>query len=212
MKQVGTGDQHLRHFTFSADSTTASGSDPQLVIPEHTSRSSLFFQNTSDAIMWCGFGSARATCTIASGGVNAVTVTNGGFNFTRAPLVQFLGGGILPGAGAQIPANTSYVGAGGPGYPSPSRPAIAHAVLTGDNVTSIVIDDAGAGYITPPMVFLSNDPLDPNGCFDPSVGGGAGFQLYPSLSITLNGTVATTDPLAVFCASSSKSFSCWWTT
>lgn len=211
MKLVGSAEQHVRHSTFQADGSIASATLPQLVLPENTSRSSLFFQNTSTATIWYGFGSARATCTISGGVVNAVTVTNGGFNFTRAPVVQFLGGGILSQQGI-IPANSSYVGAGGPGFPSPSNPATGHAVLTGTAVTSIVIDNPGSGYVTAPYVFLYNSVLDPNGCFDPSRSSGSGFQLFPGQSIYESHTAVTTDPLAVFCATLTSTFACRWMT
>src|SRR5215472_8286669 len=120
MKLVGVGDQHKRDFSFFADGVILSTSAPQLILPEHTSRSALWLQNSSSATMWFGIGSARATCTIAGGAINAVTVVNGGFGFTRPPIVQFLGGGITPGGGNFTP-NTSYVGAGGPGFPSPQH-------------------------------------------------------------------------------------------
>ena len=215
MKLTNAGDQHVRHFTYYADGQIASATLPQLVLPENTSRSSVFFMNTSSAIMWYGFGSARATCTISGGAVATVTITNAGFGFTRAPLVQFLGGGTLNQQGI-IPANSSYVGAGGPGFPSPSNVATGHAVLTGSTVSSIVIDNPGSGYVTAPYVFVYNSVLDPNGCFDPSAlqnaAAGSGFQLYPGQSVYESHTAVTTDPLAVFCATLTSTFACRWMT
>lgn len=215
MKLVGSAEQHNRAFTYWADGIIASTTVPQLVVPEHSSRSSMFFQNTSSAIMWIGMGSARATCTIASGAVNAVSITNGGFGFTRPPIVRFYGGSIAPAFG-QHPANTSYVGAAGPGFPSPQSPAHGRAVLTAGVVTSVTIDSGGSNYIVAPYVFMQNSDLDPNGCFDPSVvqagAAGSGFQLYPGQSLTWNGTVMTTDALAVFCATLNSTYSCGWTT
>ncbi|HEY4355961.1 MAG TPA: hypothetical protein VGN16_09455 [Acidobacteriaceae bacterium] len=215
MKLVGAGDQHKRDFTYWADGSIASITLPQLVLPEHTSRSSLFFQNTSSAIMWIGMGSARATCSLTSGVVTSVTITNGGFNFTKPPIVHFLGGAVAPAFG-QHPANTSYVGAAGPGFPSPQSPARGRAVLTGSAVTSVAIDNGGSSYVATPYVFMQNSDLDPNGCFDPSATqsgvAGSGFQLYPGQSMTWNGTVMTTDALAVFCATLNSTFSCGWTT
>lgn len=210
MKLLNVREQHYRDFSFYADGSIASASKGQLVLPENTSRSSLFFQNTSTAIMWYGFGSARATCTISGGAVNTVTVTNAGFGFTRAPIVVFYGGGILPQQG-NIPANSSYVGAAGYGFPSPQNPAQAHAVLTTGVVSSIVIDNGGSGYISTPQVMLFDDVLDPNGCFDPSVSSGSGFQLYPGQSIYEAHSVMTTDPLGVFCATTTSTFACRWT-
>jgi hypothetical protein len=210
MKMVGVGDQHAHSFVYPADGVTLAGAG-KLVLPEHSSRSSLFLQNNGTTNLFFGFGSARATCTILNGGVNTITVTNGGFNFTKPPRVAFYGGGVIPPQGI-IPGNTGFVGAPGPGFPSPQDQANAHAVLTGNVVTSIVIDDPGVGYVSAPMVFLHNDMLDPNGCFDPSLAGGSGSVLYPGQSFSLNGPVCTTDQLAVFSATAGSAYSCWWTT
>lgn len=215
MKITNTGDQHVRHQTFHADGLIASATLPQLVLPEHSSRSLFFFQNTSSAIMWIGIGSARATCTISNGVVNAVTVTNAGFGFTRVPSVRFLGGGTLVQEGV-IPANSSYVGAGGPGFPSPNTRATGQAVLTGGAVSSVSINNPGSGYVKPPYVWIFNEGLDPNGCFDPSVAqnavAGSGFQLYPGQSIYESHTAVTTDSISVFCATINSTFSCRWMT
>jgi hypothetical protein len=215
VKLSSVGDQHRRDFSFFADGTIASAVNPQLILPEHSSRSALWIQNTSSNIMWFGVGCARATCTILNGAVNAVTVTNQGFGFTQPPQVTFVGGGIQPQFGIH-PPNSSYVGAAGPGFPSPSNQATGHAVLTGGKVTSIVIDNPGSGYVKPPMVFLSNSELDPIGCFDPSAlqngVAGSGFILYPGNSWTFDSSVVFTDPIAVFCATATSTFACWWTT
>lgn len=210
MKLTGIAYQGDRHFSYDASGTIASASLPQLVLPENPARSSLFLQNTSNALQWYGFGAGRATCTISGGVVNATTIVNGGFGFTRTPAVSFLGGGILPGYGVQGP-NTSYVGGSGANFPSPAHPATGHAVLTAGKITSIVIDDPGVGYVIAPYVFISNDALDPNGAFDPSVGSGAGFQLYPGQSIYEAHSVVTTDALSMFCATLSSTFACRWT-
>jgi hypothetical protein len=196
-----------RHPSFPADGKIASATLPQLILPDQPSRAFLHFQNTSSAIMWFGFGSARATCTISGGAVATFTITNPGFNFTRPPSVTFLGGGQGTGNGV-IPTNTSYVGAAGPQFPAPASVAQAHAVLTGGAVTSIVLDFGGSGYVQPPLVFLQNDPLDPLGAFDPSYNSGSGFQLYPGNSIYEAGNMVETGPLAVFCATLNSTFAC----
>lgn len=212
MKIVGSGDQHKRDFGYYADGSIASATNAQLVLPEHSSRSSLYFQNTSAGPMWVGFGSARATCTILNGTVNSVSITNGGFGFTRPPKVYFLGGGILPQSGI-IPANSSYVGAAGPGFPSPSNPTTGRSLLTGGVVTSIAIDNPGVGYVVPPYILMTNDVLDPNGCFNPVGGGtGAGFMLQSGASIYQSMTAVTTDALAVFCTNIGATFACSWMT
>lgn len=212
MKLVGSGEQHLRHFTYDASGTIASGSAPQLVLPEHSTRSSLFFQNLSaSANMYIAFGSARATATLTSGVVTSCSITNAGFGFTRAPMVAFYGGGIAPGQGSFQP-NTSYVGGFGPTFPPPQNVAVGTAVLTGSTVGSIAISNGGSGYVKTPQVFLYNDQLDPNGCVDPSASSGTGILLFPGQSYSMENTVTTTDPLAVFCATISAPFTCWYTT
>jgi hypothetical protein len=215
VKIQSVGDQHRRDFSFFADGQILSAAAPQLIFPEHSSRSAFWIQNTSSATMWFGMGSARATCTISGGAVNAVTVTNQGFGFTVPPIVTFLGGGIQPQNGV-YPPNSSYVGGAGPGFPAPSPQAQGHAVLTGGKVTSIVIDNPGGNYVKAPMVFMTNSELDPYGCFDPSAlqngVAGSGFQLYPGNSWTYDCNVVPTDPIAVFCATLNATFAAWWTT
>lgn len=217
MKLVGAGYQGKRDFSFRADGIIGSTSAPQLVLPEQPSRSFLLFVNNSAAAMWLEFGSARAHCALSSGTVSSVTVDNAGFNFTRAPTVQFLGGGILPQQG-QYPPNSSYVGAPGPSFPAPSHPAQAHCVMTGSpgalTVSSIVVDDPGEGYVIAPYVFISNDVLDPNGCADPSAGSGSGIKLAAAGTVGnglyLSDTAVPTDAIAVFCSSLSSLFFCEW--
>jgi hypothetical protein len=214
MKLINAGGQFRRDFTYPADGTIASASLPQLVLPEHPCRSSVFLQNTSSAVMWWRFGGALATCTITNGVVQAPSIVNAGFNYTRRPKVHFYGGGIVPQSGT-IPANSSYVGGAGPDFPAPIAPAKGIAVMTGSpgnlSVASISLQTGGAGYVTPPMVFIENDVLDPRGAFDPSAGGGAGFQLYPGQSIYLAHSAVPTDALAVFCATATAPFACYWT-
>ena len=214
MKLINAGGQFRRDFTYPADGTIASGSAPQLVLPEHPSRSSLFFMNTSTATFYYRFGGAQATCTISSGVVQAPSITNAGFNYSRTPKVHFYGGGTIPQSGT-IPANSSYIGAGGPNFPAPVNPAKGHAVMTGSapnmSVASITLETGGSGYAIAPMVFIENDVLDPNGAFDPSAGGGAGFILYPGQSVYLAHSAVTTDALAIFCGTESAAFACFWT-
>jgi hypothetical protein len=217
MRLVGAGWQGKNDTLYRADGTIASATVPQLVLPNHANRSFLIFQNNSAHVMWLEFGSARATCTISGGKVNAVSVTNAGFNFSRAPLVTFYGGGILPQQG-QYPQNSSYIGAPGPDFPSPTHPAQAHCVMTGSagalSVSSIVIDDPGNGYVIAPMVFIQNDVLDPNGCADPSVSSGSGLQIEAfgtiGNALYLSGTAVPTDSMAVFCGTTTSAFFCGW--
>lgn len=208
MKLVGSAEQQVYHYGYRADGSITSATAPQLVLPNALARSQLFFQNKSaSATMHLEFGAARATCAISGGSVTSggFTITNPGFNFTRPPLISFLGGG-------QPNGNTSYVGAAGPQFAAPSRPARARCVLTSGVVTSIVLDDPGAGYVIAPMVFIYNDPLDPNGCADPSNGGGDGLSLGPGQSVYEAGSGVTTDPVAVFCGTAGEKFFCRYMT
>lgn len=218
MHIVGTRSQSFRDFGYYADGTTSAGTTvATLVLAEMPSRSMLYFANNSAHAMWLGFGSARATCTISGGQVSTVTVTNKGFGFTFPPFVHFYGGGIPPQQG-QYPGISNYVGGAGPNFPSPTHPATAHCVMGGSagalTVSSIVVDDGGSGYVSAPMVFLDNNPLDPNGCFDPSISGGIGIQLAPfgssGSTLYFSGVSVPTDQLAVFCATASQSYACTW--
>jgi hypothetical protein len=211
-----TGGQQNYHPIFDASGVTVAGT--ALVMPQHKSRSHFVIVNISDTAMYIEFGSARATATLTSGVVTSTTITNGGFNFTRPPKVKFLGGGSG--------GNSSTIGCGQPGYPDPGdtgyawgqdvhtqRPAKGHAILTAGVVTSIVIEDGGSGYLAAPFVFFENDALDPFGCADPFYGSVlSGLPLAPGNgSFYVNGTVCTTDPISVYCATISKAFTAKWT-
>lgn len=198
-------------------STTTTGA-AQLVVPIHKSRSHLVFCNLSTANnMYLEFGSARAMATLTSGAVTSCTITNGGFNFTKPPKVKFLGGGYG--------GNTASIACGQPGYPAPGdggyawgrdqsayREAKAHAVLTGGAVTSIVIEDGGAGYGAAPFVFLENDALDPFGCASPFYSSTASglLVLAGGGSYYVNGTACPTDSIAVYCSASGQPFTFKW--
>ena len=198
--QIGT-----RDLTYRADGVIASASLPQLVLPEQWQRANLKFQNTSTAIMYLEFGSVRAHATLTNGKVSNLTIDNAGFGFTLPPTVEFLGGGAAD--------NTARIGTGdpfgpSPSFPAPNRPAQAHAVLTGGNVTSFVIDDPGNGYLVAPYVRLINNNLDFIGCADPSVGGGSGAIVYPGQWFTDEFMTVPTEQIAVFCATMGATFFC----
>lgn len=210
MKLVGAGGQALEHFTYNASGTIGSGTAPQLVLPRRYATSHLVVQNQSATLpMWLEFGSAQAVATVSGGLVTAITVTNPGFGFTYAPRIQIRGGGANQFAG--------FLGATDPGSPSGAPVATAHCVMTGTapnlSVASIVIDYAGRGYLVAPYVQILNDHRDPNGCADPSYGGGCGIQLAAAGgSYFLNGTVCPIDQIALFCSTGSGAkFTCKWT-
>lgn len=108
-----------------------------------------------------------------TGGTVGALVTNGGTGYTSAPTVTASGSGnpifraIVGGA-----VNTSVtVTNGGANYTYPPIVAIAvppaggvqatgHSVITTGAVTSVVIDDQGAGYSTNPQIVFINDPRE----------------------------------------------------
>jgi len=200
---------------YRADGTLVNTS-PKLVMPQATSRSFISFQNTGTNPIYLEHGCARATATIGGGVVTALTILNAGFGFIKAPAVQFKGGG------GQYLAALAASGWDGRGqidnWPTPagvntlvtppiySRPAKAVAILTSGVVTSFLIQDGGAGYINPPEVLLTNDPLDPFGSADPSIGGGSGAYVASGGTYFLNGTFAHTDTIALYAAAGSATY------
>jgi hypothetical protein len=207
----GTKAQLDRAPLYDASGTITTGGTPQLIRAMVPSCSHFVIQNLSAAnSMYVEFGSARATATISGGTISAITVTNGGFGFTYPPIVRFAGGGIGE--------NTKNLGLNQPGGEGPNsaitqgRPAIAHAVLTSGVVTSIVIDDPGAGYTAKgPYVFLQDTTLDPYGCANPFFGSAvSGILLGAGGSYYSNGTVCTTDPISIYCSASAQPFTFKW--
>ena len=213
MKLVGSGEQSKFHPLYDASGTITTGGTSQLVLPQVPSRSVLIIQNNSSSgSLWFEFGSARAKATITSGAVSAITVTNGGKGFTYPPVVRFAGGGYA--------GNTAYLGLNQPGGEGPNssivsgRPAKAHAVLTGGVVTSIVIDDPGAGYVIAPYVYIFNSDLDPYGGADPFYSSTTtGIQIAASGgSLYINGTACPTDSIYVYGATTGQQYIVKWMT
>lgn len=210
MYLVSTKGQVRRDNVFNASGSIASGSLPQLVLPESPSRGFLLFQNLSSTVMWLEIGPARATATLTAGVVTAISVTastasirNPGFGYTYPPIVNFVGGGD--------PFNTQQKSAGQYGYPNPNQPAVATAVLTAGAVTSFTINNGGSGYVNAPYVFIQNDQLDPFGCADPSQNSGSGYQIpVGGGSIVFESTFCPTDPIAVFCTTVGAQYTCMW--
>lgn len=205
MKLIGSGEQQLQHYFYDASGVLTTGGTPQVILPVSPSRSVLFVQNLSTADMYMQIGSAQATCTISDGAVNAVTVTNAGFNFSKPPVVRFYGGGTFN--------NSSYIGRGAPGAIAPSNGAVAHCVMTGSSpnlsVASITVDSGGSGYIIAPYVFIMDSDLDPYGCANPSLNSGNGVWLSAAGgSFYMNGTGCPTDSIALYSATSASRFTC----
>lgn len=82
---------------------------------------------------------------------------------------------ITGGQGYKTAPTVTLVGGGGTG-------ATAHAVLTGDKVTSVVVDTGGSGYTTPPIVVFSGG------------GGGFGAEATAALDTGAVDTITVTAP------------------
>src|ERR1700685_1015005 len=96
MHLVGSRGQFVRDFMYDASGTITTGGTPQLVLPEHPLRTSIFLQNISTNVLMVEFGGARATATInAAGAITAINITNAGFGYTQPPRIKFYGGGDL---------------------------------------------------------------------------------------------------------------------
>jgi hypothetical protein len=79
------------------------------------------------------------------------------------------------------------------------------------SISSIVINDPGAGYAIAPYVFIMNSDLDPYGCAAPSATSGM-LLSSNSAPYILNGTSCFTDAIAVFGATTGQAFLCRWMT
>lgn len=194
---------------FNASGTITSGGTAQLLLPEVPSRAYLVIQNISDTAMFVEFGSARAgAVTLASGVVTAIAVGNAGQGFTIPPTVMLLGGGNG--------GNPTYLGGAGPNFPAPSnasgsggRPARARAVLTTGAVSSFVVEDGGAGYVTAPYVLCQNSHNDPFGVATPSATSGILLAANGG-NVAFTSGFCPTDSVALFCATTGKAFICYY--
>jgi hypothetical protein len=213
MKLVGSAEQQVRHYIYDASGTITSGGTPQLLLPQHQSRSILLFTNNSAGNLYLDFGAARVTCTISTGAVATFSITNAGFGYTYPPRVHFNGGGqpvATLASGRPAGMNTAYVGAAGPGFPAPVHRARAHATLSVGAVNAIVLDDPGAGYVVAPQVFLMNSDLDPIGVAIASAT--SGYPITPNGSLNINGTCCPTDAISIFGATTGQAFTCKYMT
>ncbi len=118
--------------------------------------------------------SADAVANVAGGGVESITIIEGGSGYLVAPTVSFSGGN--PGSG--------HVN------------AQATATITGGVVTAITVTQGGSGYATPPNVILTASPssvaLAGDGTTTAFSGGLQRLPLSPgSVSIKDSGSVET---------------------
>lgn len=204
MQLPNTRGQQQRDNLYDASGTITTGGTAQLLLPEAKSRSLLILQNISDTAMFVEFGSARATATLTSGVVTSCSITNAGFGFTIPPIIEFLGGGNDGWNMGNPTMNTP----GLPGWPSPANPALGIAVLSGTTVGSITVTNGGANYKNAPYVFIRNSYNDPFGCATPSATSGIQLPANMTVPFIFNGTACPTDSVAIFCATTEKSFAC----
>lgn len=215
MKLPNAENQQKRHPLYVADGTMTAGGTAQLVLAQSSARSLLILGNNSAEPMVFEIGSARATATITNGVVTSCSVTNAGFNFTRPPVIEFMGGGQA--------GNSSYLGLNQPNGPSPNsmngflgRPANGVAVMTGSagnlSLSSISIGDGGAGYAISPYVFIYNSDLDPYGVALPALGANSvGLVISSGMPpLAWNGTCCPNDSISVISATTGSRYLCRW--
>lgn len=213
-KLVGAGEQQRHDYLYDASGVIVTGGTPQLLLPQHQSRSYFLFVNNSTDTMYLDFGCGYAHATLTNGVVSLVSIDNAGFNFTKPPLIRFLGGGAPQGSAGYSPGpNTSYVGGAGPGFPAPQNIAQAHATLSasaiaGNLINSIVVDNGGAGYITPPYVQIIASDLDPNGVVIAGASYPNSIAVLPNGGLAFEATVCSTDAVSVVGANNGDAFTC----
>ena len=211
----GMRGQQRRDHLYDASGIIASGGTAQLLLPEAKERSFLFIQNldgTSD--LYVEFGAARATATISGGKITGFSITNAGMGYTIAPQVELLGGGNG--------GNSTFLGAGLPGYPAPGdpgdswprttdmsafKPAQVHATLSAGAVNDIVIEDPGNGYVIAPFVKITNSLLDPYGVAIASAT--SGIWLTPGGGNLYMDRAVPTDQISIFSTGTPR-FVCKW--
>lgn len=171
-------------FSHAAPNYIISANTPQLVFSAKnntTPRRSFQFQNVSDTPMLVGFGSSGILANpMASGAVNAVTITNGGSGYIVAPTVTF-----------SAPTGTS----------GRIATATGTAVVSGGVVTSIIITDGGGGYVTAPSITLTGSATAT------AIIGSVGWYVAPSFgAITFDRGFIPNDAIYVACSSAGKVF------
>lgn len=214
MYLVGAKGQQRQDNLYDASGTIAAGNTAQLLLPVAVSRGYLQIQNISDTVMFIKFGAARLTATMSGGAIASVTVVDGGFGFTNTilPLISVEGGG------QSVATGFTFVGVGQPGYTPPTvgsnnvataHPARLKPVMAAGAIASVTVEDGGSGYKTAPYLHVMNNQNDPIGCATASAT--SGFLLAANGgSLTFGGTMCPTDAISIFCASSSKAFTCMW--
>ena len=200
----GQRGQRNPDFLYDASGTITAGGTAQLVLPRANTRCFLLLGNPSTANMYFYFGGATATATLTSGVVSSITVNNAGMGYSKAPIVNFLGG-----ASAQTLSPTNPQ-TGTADALCVNSPASAHCVMTGTapnmSISSIVIDNPGSNYDFPPYIKITNDPLDFFGVAAAVANGG--IELVAGGGTLLLDTFVPLDQISVYCATTGAAYTC----
>ena len=135
------------------------------VVGGHVTTAGAGFTAAAGPVVTANVGGAVIKAIVGGAVSTTVTVTNGGSSYTYPPIVLF-----------DAPNQS-----GGAVY---GIQATGHAVLTGGAVTSIVVDDQGAGYTTVPNVYLQNDPREGNNGISAGTGATATAVLTGAGTVT----------------------------
>ena len=137
-----------------------------------------------------GGSGAAATCTISSGAVNAITITNIGSGYTSTPTIVFTSSGtvtnytnLIGGTGFTSAPTISFSGGGG------GSGAAATCTVTAGSVTAISITNNGSGYTSPPLIIFSGNGTISNIIIST---GGSGYYNAPSISFSGGGGTGAT--------------------
>jgi pimeloyl-ACP methyl ester carboxylesterase len=181
--------------------TVTAGGTAQLLLPQQPRRLSLSVSavDATDTL-YLGIGPAKGVATVTSGAVSAIAVANAGVGYTIAPQVRILGG-VVQGDYETAPGSTNLGGISLPG-----RVAVAHATLTTGAVSAIVVDDPGAGYLVPPLIYLENPwPALGGGAYAPGVNNGIPIPI--NTTFTFNGSLLVPgSAVAIFGATTGDQF------
>jgi len=133
-----------------------------------------------------------------TGCVVGALITNGGSAYTSAPTVTATGGSLWRGIIGGAVSTSVTVSNGGSNYTYPPSvwfpppppggiQATGHCTLSSGAVSTVVIDDQGAGYATAPVPIFVNDPRE--GVNGVTMGAGAAAVTSLTGSGTLTGLI-----------------------
>lgn len=149
-----------------------------------TTAGSAYVAASPPTVSFTNAANAAATAIIGGAVSTSVTVTNGGTNYTYAPMV-FL--------------DSPPVGAG--------FQATATSTISGAAVSAVTINNQGAGYTNVPNIYFFNDPRDTTGSGATAVATLTGAGTVTQLIVTNQGAPNTTlQPTISFSSGSAAAF------